>query len=328
MIPATEARSKRTPAKRAFVGMAGSPLAAVQSARAQAVPQNPVKGILVHFCFNQESGESKPNRCGCVLRITKEQAYELIDAGRAHFLLVKNPKTDKLTKYHRAIVVRQTVVDGQTLYAMEKPVKVGSREKKHQYIRTSILLDARRILQKAFAAGVISQHESKISDVDLEATLEDSEKMLARLSCHKPLQGKWRLVVFHWYNNILGFQHLNVEAQKFLKWADESAGIAVTGGYDSAKLGLVDGAHMTDDGRVSVANHRASFWNGSWDYSTGARPKVDQDEGDAFEEPNNINEDDPEQLTELELDTGEHNQTERLRDEHRGSYEGDDSSDD
>lgn len=327
MIPATDTRKRRTPAKRAFVGMAGSPLAAVQSAPAQSAPQNPAKeSVLVHFCFNQEAGETKPNRCSCTFRVTKEQAYELIDAGRAHFLLVKNPKTDNLTKFHRAIVIRQTVVDGQTLYAMEKPVKVGSREKKHQYIRTSILLDARRVLQKAFAAGVISQHESKISDVDLEAALEDSEKMLARLSCHKPLQDKWRLIVLHWYNNILGFQHLNVEASKFMDWADESAGLVVTGGYDSAKLGIVDGAHMTDTGRVSVANHRASFWNGSWDFSTGTRPKVDQDEGDAFEEPNNP--DDREQLAELELDTGEHNQTERLRDEHRGPYEGEDSSDD
>ena len=112
-----------------------------------------------------------------------------------------------------------------------------------------------------------------------------------------------------------------------MDWADASAGLVVTGGYDSAKLGIVDGAHMTDTGRVSVANHRASFWNGSWDFSTGTRPKVDQDEGDAFEEPEQPRRTMSE-LTELELDTGEHNQTERLRDEHRGSYEGEDSSDD
>ena len=148
--------------------------------------------------------------------------------------------------------------------------------------------------------------------------------MLARLSCHKPLQDKWRLVVFHWYNNILGFQHLNVEASKFMDWADEGAGLAVSGGYDGAKLGIVAGAHVTDEGRVAVANHRASFWNGVWDYSAGARPRVDQDEGDAFEEPDTNNG----ELMELELDAGEHNQSERLRDEHRGSYEGEDSSND
>lgn len=106
--------ARKFPVQRAFTGLQGSAFARLKVVPAQA-PQPPTKKpILVHFCFNQEAAETKPRRCNCHVRITEAQAYEFIDAKRAQFLLVRNPKTDKLTKFHRAIVVQQHSVDGQT----------------------------------------------------------------------------------------------------------------------------------------------------------------------------------------------------------------------
>jgi hypothetical protein len=289
LIEAIDLRTvkRKAPAKRLFVGGAGSPLAAVSAALmpVQAPPKDAVKPtVLVHFCFNQEAGESKPSRCNCAFRVSQEKAYELIDAGRAHFLLVRNPKTDKLTKFHRAIVMLpRKGLDGQTYFALAAPLKPDTREAKHKVIRNSIRLKAKRVLQKAFSAGVISQQESQIGDADLEKALENPEPTSARLSSHKRLHSLWSEAVRHWWNNILGFHHLSLDTAKFLTDADRGAGLSVTGGYDSAKIDIVTGARETDDGRVAAANFRVGYWNEGWVSSVGTSAKVDEDEGEQAE---------------------------------------------
>ena len=85
-------------------------------------------------------------------------------------------------------------------------------------------------------------------------------------------------VVMHWWNNILGFHRLNAEAGQFMKGADRGTGVLVCGGYDPTTIDVVDGARETDDGRVAVANHRATFWCNAWDSSTGVDPRSDGDE--------------------------------------------------
>ena len=127
--------ARKLPAKRAFPGLTGSSLVRVRAVSPQA-PQPPTKKpILVHFCFNQEAGETKPPRCNCHVHVTEAQAYEFIDAGRAHFLLVRNPKTPKLTKNHRAIVVQRHTVDGQTLYALAALLKADRRDARYAAIK-------------------------------------------------------------------------------------------------------------------------------------------------------------------------------------------------
>jgi hypothetical protein len=271
---------RKLPIKRAFTGLAGSVFAKVRVVPPQA-PQPPTpKPILVHFCFNQEAGETKPTRCNCHFHITKDQAYEFVDAGQAHFLLVRNPKTPKPTKHHRAIVARQTLMDGKSLFALAAPLKPDRREAKHDSIKAGIFRDARRVLQKLLAAGAISPEEAGMSDGDLENVFEHPEAFLERISSGKRLRKAWAAVVEHWWNNLLGLHRLNMEAGQYMKGADRSTGLLVSGGYDSTKISDVDAARETDDGSVPAANHRPSFWNGAWDYSSGARPDVDQSDQD------------------------------------------------
>jgi hypothetical protein len=85
-------------------------------------------------------------------------------------------------------------------------------------------------------------------------------------------------LVLHWWNNVLGYHKLNVEASKFMNEADRGVGLAVSGENDSRHLDQIDGAQETDTGRVAVANHRMSYWCGAWDNSSGTAPKDDDDQ--------------------------------------------------
>jgi hypothetical protein len=286
----SSAHARKFPVKRAFTGLAGSAFATLKVVPAQA-PQPPTKKpILVHFCFNQEAGEMKPDRCKCHVRITKEQAYQFIDAGSAQFLLVKNPRTDKLTKFHRAIVAQQRTVDGQTLFALAEPVKPDRRDAKHAAIKIEIMRDARRVLHKLFAASVISQEDAAMSDADLVHLLGKPEPFLEKIAASKRLQKSFMSVVGHWYNNILGFHRLNMEAGEFMTGADRTSGLLVSGGYDAEKIDKVDGARVTDTGRVPAAGFRKAYWNGGWVSSAGTRPLGDGEgesehgEGETFYE--------------------------------------------
>jgi hypothetical protein len=173
--------SRKPPVKRAFYGLSGSSFSVTTAVSQQAKPKNLRKElVLVHFCFDQERGESKPGhtnstecaRCVCDLRIPKGLAYDLVDGKQADFLLVPNPKTEKPTKFHRAIVVRRVVVAGETLFALAPTAKADRREIKHEQIKAAIRCKARRILQRLFAASAISQQESQMSDVELDRAVQ------------------------------------------------------------------------------------------------------------------------------------------------------------
>jgi hypothetical protein len=277
----SSAHARQFRVKRAFTGLAGSAFATLKVVPAQ-TPQPPTKKpILVHFCFNQEAGETKPNRCKCHVRITKEQAYQFVDAGSAQFLLVKNPRTDKLTKFHRAIVAQQRTVDGQTLFALAEPVKPDRRDAKHAAIKTEIMRDARRVLQKLLAVGAISQEEAGMPDPDLERAFQNPEPFLKRISSRKRLRDAFAAVVVHWWNNILGFHRLNAEAGQFMPDADRGTGLPVTGGYDQTKLDTVDGARETYDGHVPAANFRKENWNGGWVNNSGVNGLEAEDADDS-----------------------------------------------
>lgn len=275
---------RKTPAKRAFTGLAGSSFATTTPVSPQHKPKDPrQQSVLVHFCFNQEQGASKAERCSCKLRLSMDRAYKLVDGKQADFLLVKNPKTSKLAKFHRAIVIRQTTVAGETLFAVSAPVKQDRRDKTHEQIKAGIRVKARGILHRLFAARTISPAEMQMPDGDIDAILADSSKLTAfleKISGQKRLQKAWTSLSFMWWSNILGFHRLSANAGQYLVDADRGTGIAVSGGYDTAKVDQVSGAADTEDGRVRVSNHRASFWNGAWDHSEGASPKVDQDDDD------------------------------------------------
>jgi hypothetical protein len=274
MAISTRGNPPKTPALRAFSRLAGSPASTVKIS----IP--PFKQtVVVHFCFDQERGELKPDRCKCDLRILRDEAYELTDSDQADWLLMKT-KTEKRAKCHKAIVMRRAIVNGETLFALTPSVKPSARDAKHESIKNDIKLRARRILQKLLAAGTISPEVAKISDVDLEGALKHPEGFLERIPARKKVRGYFQDLALRWWNNVLGYHRLSENAGKFMNDADHGAGLAVSGGFNSSKLDQVDGARETDDGRVSAANHVPRYWNGGWDFSTGADPRIDYDEED------------------------------------------------
>jgi len=292
MVKMSSAHARQFPVKRLFNGLQGSSFSVTTRIAPQAKPKNrPQELVRVHFCLDQEHGESKPDRCNCKLRVSKDRAYELVDAKQADFLLAPNPKTDKLVKIHRAIVVRRTTVAGETLFAVCPPVKPDRRNATHEEIKSAIRKKGRRLLQKCFASGAISQQESRMSDAELDAAFQRPEAFIAKLPAVKWRAG-WVEVSVMWWSNILGFHRLSANAGKFMREADHSTGLQVSGftkrgESNSSKLEQLkyaldpEGSLINvDDGRVAVANHRATFWNGAWDYSTGADPNTEGDQDD------------------------------------------------
>lgn len=299
---------RKKPAKRLFNGMAGSPLAQIAVAE-QAIPSPPVSKavepsvknmVLLHFCFDQQGGETKNEWCPCKKRISRDAAFALVRSGCADWLLTKNGKAKSgVSEFHRAIVVRFVVLDGEKLYAVKPPLTIDRREKKHEAIKQTIRDKARRLLQKLFAKGAISQAVLEMPNAELDELLGDghkTDKFLTKLTelGQNDLRKKMARIIEHWWNNILGYHRLNVEAYRYLEDADRGKGLAVSGGNDSGHLDQIDGQHAIDAGRVVAANHRASYWNGAWDYSTGAAPKDEEgnatvwhDEEGVYEHPEN-----------------------------------------
>ena len=264
----------KAPPKRAFSGLAGSSLSVVSTPVPQ-VPKTIKKDVLVHFCFDQERGDSKDGRCGCSLRVTRNRAYELVDAKQADFLLIPNPKTEKLVKFHLGIVVRRVKVAGELLFALEPPTKPDRRDVKHQQIKGGILHEARQILRKLFKSGAISHADLQMSEEDLITAISSPDPFLAKIKSYKK---DWLKISLHWWNNALGYRHLNADVGKYLDGADHGKGLPVyskTGNADA-----ISDASENYAGRVvGGANFVPRKWNGGFIYDSGSAPdKFDVDD--------------------------------------------------
>lgn len=258
--------------KRAFAGLAGSSLTIV-SPPAPQVAKVIEKEVLVHFCFDQAQGESKKDRCSCDLRVSRNRAIELVDAKQADFFLVRNPKTEKLVKFHRAIVIRRVMVAGELLYALDRPVKADPRDVKHQQIKTKILQDARGILRKLFKSGHISHADLRMSDENLVVAISNPDSFLARIKSYK---SDWTKISLHWWANILGFHRLSVDAARYLEHAARGAGLPI---HSKTILNRLDeDGNVRDNGRATGANFVPRKWNGGYIYNSGHGP--DSDEND------------------------------------------------
>jgi hypothetical protein len=184
--------------------------------------------VLLHFCFDQQTGESKREWCPCRQRISRDEAFRLVKEGRADWLLVRNPKTAELVKFHRAIVIRRAIVNNEVLFDVTPPIKVDPRQEKHEAIKQAVRHDARRILQKLVYKGLISKESFK-RDTDLDKLLSDENESTAFL--HKLIglgeadaYEQMVRVMAHWWENVLAFQRLHMNAGKFIKNAPRGRG--------------------------------------------------------------------------------------------------------
>ena len=75
----------------------------------------------------------------------------------------------------------------------------------------------------------------------------------------------------HWWNNVLGYFELDVDAGIFMTSAGQGVGEIVFVGLGS-RADLINGLHENETGRVATANFRPCFWNGGWLYTPGSGP--------------------------------------------------------
>src|ERR1035437_8246280 len=99
MIYQRPSQQRKTPAKRLQPGVAGSPLVVIDAPKQRTV--------LLHFCFDQQTGETKRESCTCRQRVSLDEAAGFVQQGCADWLLIKNPKSAELVKFRRAVVVRR-----------------------------------------------------------------------------------------------------------------------------------------------------------------------------------------------------------------------------
>ena len=116
--PATRIRKRIDISKRRL----GVSPAVIADPRASQRPPSPDQSVLVHDCFDQAGGESKPGDCGCNQRISHLDAAALIRHGKADALaFVRYGKTENRRD---SIVLRRGYVTERLLKAHVDPSKL------------------------------------------------------------------------------------------------------------------------------------------------------------------------------------------------------------
>jgi hypothetical protein len=214
---------RKPPAKRLFSGIAGSPLAQVN--KPTVGPPLPKVTrmrdmVLLHYCFDQQAGETKQEHCKCeerAERVPRNVAEEYVKDGVADWLIVKNSRAKTGTSiFRRALVVRSVVIEGQKLFAVSSNWKPkSSRADKHEAIKADIRDRAKNLLRKMFSKGVIAQDvfQKLQTDAELDLLFANPTKSTEFLSMLAGQEQQWfrkRLVeiILHWWNSVLGFHRL------------------------------------------------------------------------------------------------------------------------
>jgi len=207
---------RKPPAKRLFSGVAGSPLARVNEPA-------PLAGasklahlgcpsvtrlrdmVLLHYCFNQQEGETKKDHCFCeerAERITRDLAEQYVKDGLADWLIVKNARSKTGTSlFRRSIVMRSVVIDGERLFPRptEWKSKRLDRGEKHEAIKVTIRDHAKNLFRRLFAKGVINHQmfHTFQNDTELDSLFTEPVKFekLARILTEQEQHGFHRRFV-------------------------------------------------------------------------------------------------------------------------------------
>jgi len=87
----------------------GGPRSSVMDSRPAQKPSESDKSVLVHDCFDQQGGETKPEDCGCTQRTGKLDAASLIRRGCAEVLVMV--RYGKREQKRDSIVLRRDYVE-------------------------------------------------------------------------------------------------------------------------------------------------------------------------------------------------------------------------
>jgi hypothetical protein len=190
--------------------------------------------VKVHRCFNQLAGQEKPKSCSCKDKISFADASGIIARGEADWLLVRNPKTNNLVKFERAIVARASK---QEIKAQAKQLQTYHKNE------TAILERFRKLLEKEVSKGDLPPAVLKISEMELRAYLGSPETLRDIFPEFgiDPLWGKVVKLSSDFWINHADAVKISEDSGRFMKLAPQGRGKVVTGGYDSEKLEQIGG---------------------------------------------------------------------------------------
>jgi hypothetical protein len=285
MIYQRPVNQKRKPARRLQPGVAGSPLAVIEKSKQQ-------RKVLLHFCFDQQNNETKPESCACSQRVILEQAMEFVTQGWADWLLTEDSRTGKLIRNTKAVVVRRAIVNGEICFPV--PRKIDAKElERIERNKREIRAEVRSVLQDCFTQGYVPQSVVTTNDEqlgDLLNSAKEFDEFSKALSAS--LRKKLLELMTRWWDEVRGYrQYKNkIDEDRFKNWdvdASEAArrvqnqyylNLAEQLSGDSSRDGQILELYYREIARpithrVKGANYRPHFWNGRWSYGTGVDPK-------------------------------------------------------
>lgn len=288
----------KKPAIRAFTGIAGSPLSKladvtpVSTTKPKVEASKPIsdKIVLLHFCFDQRDGETKPASCRCKERVKYQVAENYVDNHRADWLRFKHWKAKDFSISHEAIVVRRMhQVDGEMIYAVV-PIS-PTTDQVIEDSRAALRRQARRMLIAVFMSGASGKRQLHTApDDEIDDMIENPAEFAENNLRGKNYKETVALVKKFW-NYLLAGRKLSVNQGRYMLDADPGMGELVTGGYDLGKISQVaDKQETANQRRVRAANMRAQGWQVEeygkiitvWDessYSAGQSPATSRGEG-------------------------------------------------
>jgi hypothetical protein len=192
---------------------------------------------LLHYCFDQRAGKTKNEHCFCeerAERVHRDVAEQYVKDGLADWLIVKNARAKAGTSiFRRAIVMRSVVIDGERLFARpsEWKSKRLDRDEKHEAIKVTIRDKTKNLFRMMFSKGVIAQDffQSLQEDAELDSLFTDPVKFekLSRMLIEQEQRWFHRRFVnlaVYWWNSVLGFHRLDVNAGTMMKEASAGTG--------------------------------------------------------------------------------------------------------
>jgi hypothetical protein len=246
---------RKKPATKLFSGLAGSSyLRPTPKKRKQTL-------VLLHFCFDQESGQTKTEHCVCETRAIRKpyaEALGFVEAGLSDWLIVRNARAKTGTSISRkSVVVRSQIgPDGKRHFRVPMTWQRSPsgaailRLEKHEAIKSTILETGRNYFRKWFSRGWISP-EVLAYEKTLDELLSKKERAEAFLCDHvqPQIQKDFQALLTRWWNNVLGYYHLDTAVEMYMQDAGAGRGlITFVGG--SSHTELVDAMHETDSGKA------------------------------------------------------------------------------
>jgi len=193
--------------------------------------------VRVHDCFDVLAGESKPRKCHCPKRVSRQEAQEFVGSGEATFLNRRSIALLTVRNPAARIANREVFVANET---------------DHNFVQ-----EFRTLLPK-----------SKLIESDVLDAIENPEKFDGS-DAYEPA----RQLSEHYWNRVLVNSRLSISSGEFLTDAVRGRGKLISGGYDSEKVSILKARSAQQGSRhVKAANFRKGEFNGGIVSSPGSEP--------------------------------------------------------